>query len=96
MAFKIGNKKGLGRKPGSTNKSTTEVRKAFQDLVESNLEQLAKDLADLEPKDRIKSILELSRFILPTLKAVDIQTDTNDIFEPVIIHFTNRNENTTQ
>jgi hypothetical protein len=94
--FVKNNTAGKGRKYGSKNKNTEDVRTAFKLLIENNLKGLEDDIKSLEPKDRIKSILELSRFILPTLKAVDIQTDTTDIFEPVIIHFTNRNENTTQ
>jgi formate-dependent phosphoribosylglycinamide formyltransferase (GAR transformylase) len=41
-------------------------------LVEKNLERLQNDLDELEPKDRIKFILEMARFILPTLQAVSV------------------------
>ena len=65
-AGKLGTRKGVG------NRVTNEVRKSFQLLVENNLERLQNDLDELEPKDRIKFILEMARFILPTLQAVSV------------------------
>lgn len=74
MAFKKGNSLG-GRTKGSKNKSTSEVRAAFQRLVEQNIQQLEKDLEQLEPVQRVKMIIELSKFVLPTLKASEIEMD---------------------
>lgn len=62
----------LSSRKGIPNKATSEVRKAFQLLVENNLERLQNDLDELEPKDRIKFILDLAKFILPTLQAVSV------------------------
>ncbi len=66
MAGRISTRKGI------PNKSTNEVRKAFQLLVENNLERLQNDLDELEPKDRIKFVLDMAKFILPTLQAVSV------------------------
>lgn len=74
-----------GRPKGTPNKATAEVRNAFQKLVEDNLLQLKKDLADLEPKDRVNLILQLSRFVLPQLKAMEISDVTPDRTQPLII-----------
>lgn len=57
---------------GVPNKATNEVRRAFKQLVENNLPQMQSDLDSLEPKDRIKIILEMARFVLPTLQAVSV------------------------
>ncbi len=65
-AGKLGTRKGVG------NRVTNEVRKSFQLLVEKNLERLQNDLDELEPKDRIRFILEMAKFILPTLQAVSV------------------------
>ena len=62
----------LGTRKGVPNKTTNEVRKAFQLLVENNLPKMQKDLDSLEPKDRIKFILDMAKFILPTLQAVSV------------------------
>lgn len=60
-----------GRTKGTQNKVNSEIKSAFQLLIESNLEQLKYDIAELEPKDRINAILQLSKFVVPNLKAVE-------------------------
>lgn len=62
----------LSSRKGIPNRATNEVRKSFQLLVENNLERLQNDLDELEPKDRIKFILDMAKFILPTLQAVSV------------------------
>ena len=62
----------LGTRKGVPNKSTNEVRRAFQLLVENNLPKMQKDLDSLEPKDRIKFILDMAKFILPQLQSISI------------------------
>ena len=80
-------KKFGGRKPGVKNKELTDVRAKFQLLIDNNIDALQSDLDCLKPLDRIKAIIELSKFCLPTLKAID-SIDTNDKErEPVVITF---------
>ncbi|MBU4539386.1 MAG: hypothetical protein L6264_01265 [Weeksellaceae bacterium] len=50
---------------------TSGIRERFQSILNENLEQLTKDLQTLEPKDRIKFLLDISRFVLPTLKSIE-------------------------
>jgi hypothetical protein len=76
-----------GRTKGTPNRTTNEIRERFQKLVDDNLEQLENDIKDLEPKERIKSILELSKFVLPTLKATELTTSNGNDFQPVQIIF---------
>jgi len=87
----VGTFKGIqnleGRKVGSVNRTTKEVRESFSLLLSNNLEQMNKDLQSLEPFQRIKILLELSKFIIPTLRAVDVKTD-NDTPTPIEIFFT--------
>lgn len=78
-----------GRPRGSKNKSTEAVRSAFQLLVENNIKQLQNDLDDMQPKERFDSIINLARFVLPTLKAVDVTTNPENSFKPIEIHFSN-------
>jgi hypothetical protein len=53
------------------------------------LATLENDLKELEPKDRIRAILDLSKFILPTLKATELITSTDSRFQPILINFEN-------
>lgn len=65
----------LSSRAGKPNKTTAEIRELFQCLVCDNFEKLQNDIEQLEPKDRIKAMLELAKFILPTLKATEIIGD---------------------
>jgi len=76
MAFTQGNNLGRGRKQGSINKTTLSIKENYQKLVENNIEQLDADLKALSPRDRIKAIIELSKFIIPTLKQIDAEVNT--------------------
>ncbi len=61
-----------GRTKGTINKTTLEIREHYQKLVSDNLEQLDSDLKSLEPLQRLKVIIELSKFVVPTLKQQDL------------------------
>ena len=62
----------MSSREGVPNRATSEVRRAFKQLVENNLPQMQSDLDSLEPKDRLKFMLDLSRFILPQLQSISI------------------------
>jgi len=85
--FKVGNKLG-GKTKGSLNKVTQEIREYFKLLVQNNLEQLQEDIATLEPKDRVKAILDIASFVTPKLKAIDLKTDANDT-RPILLNLGN-------
>lgn len=77
MANTTGQKFG-GRSKGTPNKTTAQIRNEFQILISNNIEVLQKDIEALEPKERIKTIIELSKFVLPTLKAVEVTENETD------------------
>lgn len=76
-----------GRVAGVPNKDTVAIRDAFKSLIECNLGQLKEDLEKLKPAERIRAITELSKFCVPTLKAVDFTDNTIPTKEPVRIIF---------
>ena len=78
-----------GRTKGTQNKSTAEIREHFQKLVTDNLEQLDSDLKSLEPLQRLKMVIEISKFIVPTLKNMDVTA--NDM-TPITISFIETDE----
>jgi len=88
MANNTGQKFG-GRTKGTPNRNTDEIRQNFQLLIENNLTTLENDLKELEPKDRIKAILDLSKFVLPILKATELSTSTNGSINPIVISLGN-------
>jgi hypothetical protein len=76
-----------GRTAGSVNKTTAEIRECYQNLVSNNLEHLDNDLKSLEPLQRLKMIIELSKFVVPILKATELITKgTENGFIPIVIN----------
>jgi hypothetical protein len=73
-----------GRSKGTPNRNTNEIREYFKTLINNNLEQINKDIETLEPKERIKTILELSKFVIPTLKTTEIITEPERNAQPPI------------
>lgn len=71
--FTIGNSAG-GRTHGARNKVTQEVRERFLYLIQNSMDQLEKDLKSLEPQERIRAITDLAKIVLPSLKAIEIET----------------------
>ena len=68
--FQKGKEKTGGRKPGSTNLLTKDLRGRVLDIVESNLEGLEDTLKQMEPRDKIAVLLKLMEFVLPKGKEI--------------------------
>ena len=64
-----------GRKAGSLNRATKDIRDAFSLLIENNIDTLQKDLDSLEPKERVKLLLDMAQFVVPKMKSVDLKAD---------------------
>ena len=77
--------KGKGRPIGSKDVVTSKVREAFENLVSNNLDKIQSDLDAIErPETRLNIIIQLSKFVIPTLKSVDAKVET---IEPQNIMF---------
>lgn len=87
MAKVVGDKKTGGREKGTPNKNTTQTREMFQSIVDANTIQLIADLKELKPVERVKAIIELAKFCVPTLKAIDYTDNTPIEKNPVKIIF---------
>ena len=73
-----------GRKAGSLNRATKDIRDAFTLLIENNIDTLQKDLDSLEPKERVKLLLDMAQFVVPKMKSVDLKADKT---ETILIDF---------
>lgn len=60
---------------GTPNRTTEEVRDLFKDLLEKNMSKFQKDLDKLEPDKRLKILLEVAKFVIPTLKSSELKGD---------------------
>ena len=79
--FTQGNK---GKPKGALNKSSEKIRLAYAQLLEDNLETLIEDVQSLEPKERARFMLDLSKYIIPTLKATEMTLGSDSDKIPVI------------
>lgn len=89
MPFEKGHKLAKGRGKGTPNKSTKEIREAYQTFVENNIpnfekwiERVAKD----NPAKALELVTSLSEYFLPKLQRTetDITSKGESIVKPVI------------
>lgn len=72
MKFQKGNTLG-GRKPGTKNKVNQQIRENFLKVLENNIEKIQEDLDNLQPRDRLKLLLDIASFCIPRLKAIEVR-----------------------
>jgi hypothetical protein len=70
---------------GAKNKTLDETRQLFKKLLDANLETLQDDLNELEPKDRVRAILDLAKFVVPQMKQVEHSGEIDNKFQPIIV-----------
>ena len=93
MAFKGGdeNINRAGKKPGTKNKTTKEIREAYQKLTESNLDNMTiwlNRIAEDNPEKAMQLMLSLSEFIIPKLARQElVGNDGEDLFKNVKFSF---------
>ena len=91
MAFKEGHKKVGGRSKGQTNKTTAEIRDAYQRLVESNLDNMTEWLtlvAAENPEKAMELMLKLSEYMIPKLARQEVTgADGKDLFKNITFEF---------
>lgn len=83
MANTTGKKFG-GRKKGTPNKTTKEIRNAFQLIIDNNLNNIDKwlnKIAETNPEKAITIILNISEYVLPKLNKVEIEKNAKDDYE---------------
>jgi len=56
---------------GSPNKSKKVLEERVHELVEGNIAQIKKDLKGLKPRDMVRAISDLMKYVLPAKRAVD-------------------------
>ncbi|GAB3949534.1 hypothetical protein GCM10028805_25930 [Spirosoma harenae] len=65
MKFEKGHAKQGGRKPGSPNKTTADIKSRISALIEEQFDSVSADLEKLEPKERVAAYLKFLEYILP-------------------------------
>ena len=80
MPFQKGNQLAGSRK-GVPNKTTAEIRNAFQMLVEDNLDNMKvwlSDVAQEDPERALEIMLKMAEYIVPKLSRTEVKADITD------------------
>lgn len=88
--FKPGNKLG-GRKPGSLNRSTEEMKLTIARAVNNTLSNLTTDLEEMKkrnPEKALELALKLMEYTLPKMRSMDFKgtMDVNAKIQQISIH----------
>ena len=70
-----GKRENSGRKKGTPNRTTEEMRELIKGVLEKNILKIHQDLEQMKPEQRVKAIIDLSKFVIPTLKATELSSD---------------------
>lgn len=80
-----------GRPKGTPNRATKQVREAYQNLVEMNLENMTQWLSQVaaeNPEKAMQLMLQLSEFIIPKLARTELTGhDGDDLFKNIKFEF---------
>lgn len=76
MPFEKGKQKTGGRKSGSQNKVTVDIKSRITQLIENQFEMIQDDLENLDPKDRVTAYLKFLEYILPKQREQKIDVAT--------------------
>ena len=74
MANTTGKKYG-GRKKGTPNRMTKELRVLLKDIMYQELEEVQERFSLLEPKKRIELIIKLMPYVLPKVNSISHTTN---------------------
>ena len=80
MPFEKGNQLAGSRK-GIPNKTTSEIRNAFQLLLEDNLDNMKiwlSDVAQEDPERALEIMLKMAEYIVPKLSRTEVKADITD------------------
>lgn len=73
MAWKKGESGNpAGRPKGAKDKIDAALRETIRSIVEEEFANIPSLINELAPKDRAKFLLDLTKYIIPTLSSVDV------------------------
>jgi hypothetical protein len=67
-----------GRKAKTPNKTTSEMRAVFNQLLSNNLDGIQDILDQLEPMQKLTIIMKISEFVLPKLQSTQMEVAVTD------------------
>lgn len=68
-----------GRPKGSPNKVTQDMRTWLSGLIDGNRDQIERDLAALEPKERLMILEKFMQYTLPKVQSIEQELNLNTL-----------------
>jgi hypothetical protein len=85
-----------GRKKGTPNKITTNVREAISSILDDYFltEKAKQDMNDLDPKDRVTFVEKLIAYIVPKLQSttMEVAVEEKKTIEDRLLELSSQNE----
>ena len=78
MANTTGKKYG-GRRKGTPNKITSNIREWLEKLINKNRLQIERDIKVLEPKERLQILEKFMSYTTPKMKSIETRVDFNQL-----------------
>ena len=88
--FEVGNKLG-GRKPGSLNSSTEQMKLTIARAVNNTLNTISEDLEEIKKKDPEKAMdlaLKLMEYALPKLSRTEMKAEIEQRVQQISVNIT--------
>ena len=79
-----------GRPVGSKNKSTILVKNTIASILDDNVELFKEKFLKLNDKDFVKAYMDLTKYVIPTMKAVEVNDLTEDNFPSWIDNYSEK------
>lgn len=76
MQFEKGREKTGGRRAGTPNKASMDIKSRIASLIDRQFENVQADFEALEPKDRVTTYLKFLEYILPKQREQKIDLST--------------------
>lgn len=90
MGKSKGSPKTGGRKRGSLNRTTVDLKEWIMKLIDSSLEQLELDMQSLEPMQRLQIAEKLMQYVIAKKSSVVAKVDIKDLSEDEITELISR------
>lgn len=63
----------MGKPTGTKNKSTKQLAERVRAIIENNIEQIQKDLDEMQPVERVKALTTLMQYVLPKQQSINLE-----------------------
>lgn len=82
-----------GRKKNVPNKNTALLKELITETIQENYNNFNNRLNKLNDKDFVQAYISVLKYVLPTLKAMEVKENTNEMPKEFQIEIITKNQN---